>query len=173
VPATALRPQPRAPRADVPEVDAFKAFVRSKGLRLTAERIAVCREIFAQHGHIDAEAVLAALQRAHAGVSRATVYRNLDLLVESGLVRKHRLGQRHFVYEHLHAGQAHDHLVCTRCGKVIEFTSPGIRALQTEICRAHGFVPARHGLEISGLCRGCAGVGPGGISGPGGRGTHA
>jgi Fur family ferric uptake transcriptional regulator len=139
------------------EVAEFTAFLRSRRLRLTAERVAVCREIFAQHGHIDAEAVWAALVRARAGVSRATVYRNLDLLVAAGLVRKQRLGHRHFLYEHVHAGETHDHLVCSRCGRVIEFTSPGIRALQTEICRAHGFVPARHGLQISGLCRTCAG----------------
>lgn len=144
------------PRLELRELEEFKGFIRSKGLRLTAERVAVCREIFSQHGHIDAEAVWTSLVRERAGVSRATVYRNLDLLVESGLVRKHRLGQRHFLYEHVHDGQAHDHLVCSDCGKVIEFTSPGIRALQTEICRAHGFVPARHGLQIAGLCRGCA-----------------
>ena len=145
------------PGTNTVEVAEFTAFLKGRGLRLTAERVAVCREIFAQHGHIDAEAVWAALVRARAGVSRATVYRNLDLLVAAGLVRKQRLGQRHFLYEHVHAGEAHDHLVCTRCGKVIEFTSPGIRALQTEICRAHGFAPARHGLQISGLCRSCAG----------------
>lgn len=153
-----MRPNLKKPaqRDDLRELEEFKSFVRAKGLRLTAERVAVCREIFSQHGHIDAEAVCRALARERAGVSRATVYRNLDLLVESGLVRKHHLGHRHFLYEHVHAGQAHDHLVCSDCGKVIEFVSPGIRALQTEICRAHGFVPARHGLQIAGLCRACA-----------------
>ena len=89
-------------------------------------------------------------------ISRATVYRNLDLLVECGLARKQRLGRRRFLYEHVHAGQHHDHLVCTGCGRVVEFVSPGIAALQTEICRAHGFVPSRHTLQINGLCNRCA-----------------
>jgi Fe2+ or Zn2+ uptake regulation protein len=95
-------------------------------------------------------------QRVTGKISRATVYRNLDLLVESGLARKQRLGSRGFLYEHMHSGQQHDHLVCTGCGRVVEFVSPGIAALQAEICRAHGFLPARHTLQIAGLCNRCA-----------------
>ena len=82
-------------------------------------------------------------------ISRATVYRNLDLLVECGLARKQRLGRDRFLYEHVHSGQQHDHLVCTGCGRVVEFISPGIMALQGEICRAHGFLATRHTLQIS------------------------
>jgi Fur family ferric uptake transcriptional regulator len=89
-------------------------------------------------------------------ISRATVYRNLDLLVECGLARKQRLGRNRYLYEHVHPGQRHDHLVCTGCGRVVEFVSPGIAALQGEICRAHGFSPTQHTLQISGLCNACA-----------------
>ncbi len=96
------------------------------------------------------------MRRKGLKISRATVYRNLELLVECGLVRKYRLGRRRYLYEHLHPGQQHDHLVCTACGRVAEFLSPGIRALQREICRAHGFVADEHTLQISGLCRDCA-----------------
>ena len=78
--------------------------------------------------------------------------------MESGLARKQRLGSRGYLYEHVHAGQHHDHLVCTGCGRVVEFVSPGIAALQAEICRAHGFVPMRHTLQIAGLCNVCAAV---------------
>ena len=56
----------------------------------------------------------------------------------------------------MHGGQQHDHLVCTGCGRVVEFVSPGIAALQAEICRAHGFSPRHHTLQISGLCNRCA-----------------
>ena len=72
------------------------------------------------------------------------------------LARKQRLGRRRFLFEHVHGGQRHDHLVCTRCGRVVEFVSPGIAALQAEICRAHGFVPASYSLQINSLCQGCA-----------------
>ena len=77
-------------------------------------------------------------------------------MVACGLVRKSCLGRSGYLYEHLHAGQDHDHLVCGSCGRVVEFVSPGISALQAEICRAHGFVPGRHTLQIQGLCNRCA-----------------
>jgi len=142
--------------SDAREKQRFLLFLRQRGQRVTAERLALFDEIFSQHGHIDAKELLGALKARHLKISRATVYRNLDLLVESGLARKSRLGSRGFLYEHGHAGQQHDHLVCNGCGRVVEFVSPGIAALQAEICRAHGFVPTRHTLQIAGLCNRCA-----------------
>jgi Fur family ferric uptake transcriptional regulator len=141
---------------NVREKEQFLRFLRGRGQRVTGERLALFDEIFSQHGHIDAEELLTAMKARGLKISRATVYRNLDLLVESGLARKSRLGSRGFLYEHMHAGQQHDHLVCTGCGRVVEFVSPGIAALQAEICRAHGFLPARHTLQITGLCNRCA-----------------
>ena|ERR1700760_4092855 len=142
--------------ANLREKEQFLRFLRNRGQRVTGERLALFDEIFSLHGHIDAEELLAAMKARGLKISRATVYRNLDLLVESGLARKQRLGSRGFLYEHMHAGQQHDHLVCTSCGRVVEFVSPGIVALQAEICRAHGFVAARHTLQIAGLCNRCA-----------------
>jgi Fur family ferric uptake transcriptional regulator len=138
------------------ELEAFVDFVHRRGLRMTAERRAICEEIFEQHTHLDAGALLRALRRRRVPVSRATVYRNLELLVECGLVRRQRLGSGRTLYEHVHAGLEHDHLVCESCGHVVEFVSPGIVALRAEICRAHGFEPQPHGLQILGRCRACA-----------------
>jgi Fur family ferric uptake transcriptional regulator len=134
----------------------FVEYLHGLGLRLTREREALFEEVFAQHGHLDAEELLASLRRQGSRISRATVYRNLALLERSGLVRKHRLARRRHLYEHVHAGQDHDHLVCGGCGRVVEFRSPGIAALLGEICRAHGFDPGRHALQILGRCRVCA-----------------
>ena len=142
--------------ADAREKEQFLRFLRSRGQRVTSERLALFDEIFSQHGHIDAEELLAGMKTRGLKISRATVYRNLDLLVECGLARKQRLGRDRFLYEHLHGGQQHDHLVCNGCGRVVEFMSPGIAALQAEICRAHGFVPSRYNLQITGLCNVCA-----------------
>jgi len=141
------------------EEDQFLRFLRSRGLRATAERRALCREIFAQHGHIDAEQVLDAVRGAGHKISRATVYRNLDLLVAAGLVHKVRLGGNRSVFEHVHPGQKHDHLACRRCGRMVEFVSPGIAAMLAEICRAHGFVARGNQLQILGECERCAAEG--------------
>lgn len=113
-------------------------------------------EIYRQHGHIDAEQILAAMKARGSTISRATVYRNLDLLVACGLVRKQRLGAKGHLFEHIHPGQEHDHLVCIECGRVVEFVSPGIAALQAGICRAHGFSPDHHQLQILGRCADCS-----------------
>jgi Fur family ferric uptake transcriptional regulator len=138
------------------EEEQFLDFLRARGLRSTAERRILIREIFAQHGHIDAASILGAVKARGLSISRATVYRNLELLVEAGLAHKVRLHGRRFLYEHLHAGQRHDHLACRQCGKLVEFVSPGITALLGEICRAHGFELRENQLQILGLCRGCA-----------------
>ena len=138
------------------EKEQFLEFLRHRGLRVTRERLLLFEEIFTRHGHLDAEDLLAGLRRRDAKISRATVYRNLDLLVDCGVVTKHRLGRNRYLYEHVHKGQRHDHLVCAECGRVVEFVSPGIVALQSEICRAHGFVPTVHTLQISSLCQACA-----------------
>jgi Fur family ferric uptake transcriptional regulator len=137
------------------EEDQFVRFLRARGLRQTAERRLLCREIFAQHGHIDAEQVLAAVRVSGQPISRATVYRNLELLVEAGLVERVRVGRR-TVFEHVHPGQTHDHLGCRTCGRLVEFVSPAIAAMLSEICRAHGFRPDGNQLQILGECTRCA-----------------
>lgn len=142
--------------APMREEELFLEFLRSRGLRATAERRALIREIFAQHGHIDAEAILAAVRQRGLSISRATVYRNLDLVVQAGLAHKVRLSGRSYLYEHLHSGQRHDHMACRCCGRMVEFVSPGITALLGEICRAHGFDGRQSQLQILSLCRSCA-----------------
>ena len=138
------------------EREQFLDYVRRHGMRVTPERLALFEAIYAHHEHIDADALLDALKSQGVKISRATVYRNLELLVECGLVRKQRLGHDRFLYEHVHPGQRHDHLVCRECGRVVEFVSPGIAALQAEICRAHGFDPGQFNLQIHSLCNGCS-----------------
>ncbi len=137
------------------EREQYISILRDKGHRVTPERLALFREVYAQHGHIDAEALLESIQRQGLKVSRATLYRNLDLMADLGFVRKYRLGTSRFHYEHVHAGQRHDHLVCTECGRVAEFVSPGIVAMQKAICSAHDFDPEEHTLQIHSVCTDC------------------
>ena len=138
------------------ELERFLSILRNRGYRVTPERLRLFREVYSHHSHIDAEALLRSMQSRGLKISRATLYRNLDLLVEHGFVRRQRLGGHRYVYEHVHAGQRHDHLVCTACGRVAEFVSPAIDALQRQICDAHGFDPDEHTLQIHGICKECA-----------------
>jgi len=143
--------------ANFPELEQFLDRLRKKGHRVTPERLHLFREIYSQHHHIDADALLKSIKTRGLKISRATLYRNLDLLAEFGFVKKYRLGGNRYVYEHVHAGQRHDHLVCAECGRVAEFVSPAIEAMQREICRAHGFDPDEHTLQIHGICLECRG----------------
>ena len=143
--------------AKFPELEQFLSRLRADGHRVTSERLQLFHEIYEQHRHIDVEALLASMKEKGRKTSRATLYRNLDLLAKYGFVTRQRLAGQRFVYEHVHTGQRHDHLVCGRCGRVAEFVSPAIEALEREICLAHGFHPDQHTLQIQGLCQDCAG----------------
>ena len=138
------------------EREQFIRYLRRRGHRVTSERLALLDEIYTHHSHLDAEAVLESMKQKGLKISRATVYRNLDLLAECGLVRKQRLGNNRFLFEHVHPGQRHDHLICRHCGRVVEFVSAGIAAMQTEICRAHGFDPREVSLQVHGVCMECS-----------------
>ncbi|HUP50135.1 MAG TPA: transcriptional repressor [Thermoanaerobaculia bacterium] len=137
------------------EIKAFRAFLLSQGLKLTRERESLLREIFATHYHFEADELLFRLKEKNIKTSRATIYRTLDLLVRSGLVRRVHLGEDHYHYERITRNSHHDHLICTTCGGVIEFHDSDLEARQLEICRRKKFTPTFHNLQILGICNDC------------------
>ena len=88
-------------------------------------------------------------------VGTATVYRTLDLLVESGLVRAHDFGEGFKRYEPMAAQADHEHLICQRCGRVVEFANERLERMLPILADEHGFQHQRHRLEIYGVCREC------------------
>lgn len=145
----------RVPDRQSAEEVAFEAFLRSRNLKVTAERMGILRAIADRQDHVDADTLQAELRAQ--GISRATIYRTLDLLVQCGLVRRHSLGTSHAVFEPAFGVEHHDHLVCVDCGKVIEFFREDLEALQETICADHRFRPLQHTLKIFGLCETCDG----------------
>lgn len=134
---------------------AFLAFLSRNGLKLTRQRQVVVEEIFSDSGHFEAEDLVDRLRTKGLRVSRATVYRTLELLRECQLVEKLDFGTPRSFYEQVTPGQHHDHLICTRCGNVIEFHNGSLEALQRDICRNFDFEEAHHSLRIFGLCSKC------------------
>lgn len=137
------------------EIQRFQQFLGNQGLKLTNERKALVREIFASHYHFEADELLFKMKEKRVKISRATVYRTLELLVKSGMVRRVHLGEDHYHYEHVTGNSHHDHLICTTCGTVIEFNDPVLEARQHEICERKKFTPTFHNLQILGVCDSC------------------
>jgi Fur family ferric uptake transcriptional regulator len=134
----------------------FERYLDKEGLRATEERRVVLDVIVSRKGHFDAEELQQFLRRRRKPVSRATLYRTLDHLILAGLVKKHSFGRGHSQYEYVYGRKHHDHMVCDRCGRVIEFVNDRIESLQDQVCREHGFRATNHVMEIFGVCSECA-----------------
>lgn len=134
----------------------FGKFLEEKSMKFTPERRLVLQEVFRNHEHFEAEDIMVSARSRGHRISRASVYRTLPLLAESGLLREVASLEKHCHYEHVLGHQHHDHLICTGCGKTIEFSEEHIEELQERICRELVFMPKSHKLEIFGLCDECS-----------------
>jgi len=132
------------------KIDAFLAF---KGLRRTPQRDVIIRAAFGTTDHFTAEELWDKARQIDASTSRATLYRTLSLLVESGLLREIDLGRDQKCYDpnfidHPH----HNHLICTDCQEVVEFEDPHLEVLEDCITRRLGFSPSNKGVRIEASC---------------------
>lgn len=141
---------------DITEItEVFRKYLHERGLRFTPERVEVIREIFSSEEHIESEELYLRLKNKKSRVSRATVYRCLSLLESCGLVNKSSFGQRHSHYELAFNRDHHDHLICNKCGKVVEFCDKTIENRQKLICKSNNFALESHRLQIFGICSDC------------------
>jgi Fur family ferric uptake transcriptional regulator len=136
-------------------VDKFREFLDIKKLKVTEERLRIVRFIFEAHQHFDVEQLLESMREKKIPASRPTVYRTLNLLVESGLLRRLTFGNV-TAYEHAYGYPRHEHLFCERCGGVIEFVSEELDRLLEKISREHRFRPVSRKLVVQGVCEKCA-----------------
>jgi Fur family ferric uptake transcriptional regulator len=104
--------------------------------------------------HLDAKELYRRASERDDSISLATVYRNLHLFKERGLINERHLGQARCYYEMKRLGE-HQHLVCESCGQVIEFESPLIRKLVAEVQRKNNFSVTKVELCLEGYCRKC------------------
>jgi len=104
--------------------------------------------------HLDAKELYRRASERDVSISLATVYRNLRLFKERGLINERHLGQAHCYYEMKRLGE-HQHLVCELCGRVIEFESPLIRKLVAEVQRRNDFSVTKVELYLEGYCHEC------------------
>jgi Fur family ferric uptake transcriptional regulator len=133
----------------------FRTFLRAKSLRVTSVREAIVEAVMARKGHFHMDELVRDLRGQGVDASRATVYRVLPLLVESGLVKPTVLSGKSHHYETAFGHQHHDHLICGECEKVVEFQFEAFEILQREVAAKHGFELTSHFHELIGVCREC------------------
>ena len=133
----------------------FEDYLKSYGLRLTQKRLDILNQVFDYPGHFQTEDLLVQMRQNGYNVSRPTIYRTLPLLVRSGLLTEFIDAQKNTRYEGIHSLKEHAHLICLRCGQIVEFKEPQIDALQKAVCEAHQFKPVRFRNEIIGHCSEC------------------
>ena len=141
--------------ADKKILDNFISIMREKGLNVTLQRIAVLEEIVKYDGHCSSEDIYMAVKISKSYVSRATVYRTLEILVKNNFIRKLNLGDGRSRYEIKINSQHHDHLICNECGKIFEFVDLEIEKLQIEVAKSYGFALKRHIHQLFGICSKC------------------
>jgi Fur family transcriptional regulator, ferric uptake regulator len=135
----------------------FKEYVRSQGLRQSAQRDLIADTFLAHRGHSSMEELLAEARKRDPRIGLTTVYRTLKLLTRCGLAAERKFNRQVSYFEPIPKGKHHDHLICLDCGRIMEFENPTIESLQGSVAREHHFFITHHVLELYGYCRDCAG----------------
>lgn len=134
----------------------FSQFLEKKDLKLTTQRRTILRQALEANGHFSAETLLKLSKDADETISKATVYRTLALLKDSQILEEQDFGDGKKLYERAEGRKHHDHMVCIRCGKILEFENEEIEKLQNAMARQKNFKIVYHSLKLFGFCQNCA-----------------
>jgi len=131
----------------------FRDFLKSGKNRITPERFEVLEAALEYDGHFNADDLYILMKNSNSRVSRATVYKTLELLAQCELLTKRNFGDNITRYESSFKKQVHDHLICVDCGKIIEFADPRIKQLPEQISEDLGFNFESYSFNIFGRCK--------------------
>lgn len=141
----------------------FREYLRDRGLKYTEERQAILRAVMKNDEHFEAEQLLLDMRQAGHRVGKATIYRSLKILVACGIVKEVHFSNKQVHYEHTYGQDPHDHMVCRRCGRIVEFDAAEVTRLRTLIAAQHQFHALSHRFAIMGLCEACVRACPVGV----------
>ena len=136
-------------------IEAFRAYLREHNLPVTPQRLAIADVVLSPDRHRSADEIAQELKARGVAVGTATVYRTLEVLVRSGLVVERDFGEGFKRYESARDMPQHEHLLCTVCGRVVEFQDERLDRMSTLLAEMHGFARQRHRLVIYGICPEC------------------
>jgi Fur family ferric uptake transcriptional regulator len=137
--------------------EVLRDYIAKNGLKTSRQREFIVDIFFAADGHLSVDELLERVRAVDPRIGQATVYRTMKLLAKCGLAEPRQFGDGHTRYEHAHGAdeQHHDHLICTSCGRIVEFVDEQIEQLQDRVAAAHGFAVTHHKMELYGLCAVC------------------
>ena len=133
----------------------FSGFLEQKDLKLTTQRRTILHQAM-RDGHFSAEKLLENSKKEDPTVSKATVYRTLALLKEAKIVEEQDFGEGMKLYERAQGRKHHDHFICIKCGRIIEFENDPIERLQDAEAKKQKFKIVYHSLKLFGFCRDCS-----------------
>ena len=137
------------------EQEVFLSHIQKQGLKRTAQRDLILDVFLRTEDHLSSEDLYRLVRNEDPSVGQTTVYRTLKLLTDAGLAREVRFGDGRAHYEHNYKHQHHDHMICSECGKILEFYSAELEAIQDRMAAEHGFEVTQHLLRIIGICADC------------------
>ena len=133
----------------------FREYLRNNGLLVSGQREQILDIFLKTEKHHTINDVYDMVRKKHPRIGLATVYRTMKIICDAGLARETDFGGSVRRFEHKYKHQHHDHLVCLKCGGIIEVISPGIEKLQKSLAKKHRFKAVKHRMEIFGICRTC------------------
>ena len=137
------------------DFSSFKEALKRENLKLTPQRKKIFSAIAESDEHWEVDDLVYRFWENEDRISRATIYRTLDILVDYGFVRKVDFGEGRSRYEYAADKQYHDHMICEECGEIFEFTDENLRKHQERLCEIFDFKPSKHVVQIYGLCSEC------------------
>lgn len=137
------------------EKEQFKKLFQQERVENFDDRFKVLEAFLSIEKHVTADELAGRLNAKGAALSTEFVRDTLKMLSRLGFARQSRFDNGVVRYEHHHLGDHHDHMICTKCGTIIEFKEDRLEAYQIKIAANHGFHMLRHKMEIYGICTDC------------------
>lgn len=133
------------------QLEGLQEYLQRQGLKLTRQRRAIAEVVFRSDGHLTLTEIHERARERQKSLGFATVYRTMKLMSEAGFATQHRFDDGQSRFERADDDH-HDHIICSRCGRIIEFEAPDIERRQEKIARELGFRVVSHRHEIYGEC---------------------
>ena len=147
-----ITPKSPSPRQLQQWKDQLREYLVSQGLKFTEQRWKIAEIILLSGGHLDAQDLLEQVKKRHAGIGAATVYRSIKVLCEADILRESLIDANGRVVFELSGGHHHDHIVCTDCGEIFEFSDSKIETLQSAVVEKLSFEEVKHRHVIYAKC---------------------